>query len=204
MARNADAAAIGDAFQPGSDIDPVAKNVTAVGNDVADIDANAEFQALVRRYLRISSDDAALNFDRTSDRVHDARKLGEDAIACGVGDVAAVPLDRGIAEFAAMSPQLGMRAFLVGTHQPAVSSHVGRENGREVASNSRLFQISAPRTRNKILPISARPDQKRESPLVCRFYGASGKEIVSIGANVNPTMEPPCHSSASRMTSVDP
>ena len=67
---------IGDAFQPGSDIDPVAKNVTAVGNDVADIDANAEFQALVRRYLRISSDDAALNFDRTSDRVNDARKLG--------------------------------------------------------------------------------------------------------------------------------
>ena len=141
-------------------------NVTAVGIDVADVDANAEFQALVRRYLRISSDDAALNFDRTSDRVNDARKLGEDAIACGVGDVAAVPLDRGIAEFAPTSRQLGMRAFFVGTHQPAVSSHVSRENGREVASNSRLFQISAPRTRNKILPISARPDQKRQSPLV--------------------------------------
>jgi hypothetical protein len=65
--------------------------------------------------------------------------------------MAAVPLDRGIAEFAPMSPQLGVRAFLVGTHQPAVSSHVGRENGRKVAFNSRLLQVSAPRTRNKNL-----------------------------------------------------
>jgi len=77
--------------------------------------------------------------------------------------VAAVPLDQGIAAFVPMTPQLRVRAFLVGTHQPAVSSHVGRQNGREVASNSRLFQISAPRTGNKILPISACPDQKRVS-----------------------------------------
>jgi hypothetical protein len=39
---------------------------------------------------------------------------------------------------------------------------------------------------------------------MCRFYGANGEEIVSIGANVNPAMEPPCHSSANRMTLVDP
>jgi hypothetical protein len=34
-------------------------------------------------------------------------------------------------------------------HQPAVASYFGRENGREVASNSRLFQIAAPRARDK-------------------------------------------------------
>ena len=39
---------------------------------------------------------------------------------------------------------------------------------------------------------------------LCRFYGASGEEITSIGADVNRTTEPPCHSSASRMTLVDP
>jgi hypothetical protein len=39
-----------------------------------------------------------------------------------------------------MRPQLDVRAFLIGTHQPAVSSHVGRENRRKVAFNARLFQ----------------------------------------------------------------
>ena len=93
LARNADSAAIGNTFEPGSDINPVPKNVRASANDVAKIDANAKFHALVRRYLRISSEDAALNFDRTSNRVHDAAKFGENAVACGVSDVAAVPLD---------------------------------------------------------------------------------------------------------------
>ena len=96
------AAAIGDAFEPGSDVDPVAKNVIPVGNDVADIDAHAEFYALVGRCLGISSDHAGLNFDGPSDCAHHTPTLSEDAVAGGVGDMAAVPLDRGIAQLAYM------------------------------------------------------------------------------------------------------
>ncbi len=62
---------------------------------LAEIDADPEFYALVRRYFRISSHHAALNFDSTSDRVHDDPKLGEDVVTRGIGDVAAVPLDQG-------------------------------------------------------------------------------------------------------------
>jgi hypothetical protein len=40
--------------------------------------------------------------------------------------------------------------------------------------------------------------------LLCRSYGASGEEIISIGADVNRATEAPCHSSASRMTLADP
>ena len=40
-------------------------------------------------------------------------------------------LDLGIEQRAPMSLQPGKRALLVGAHEPAVASDVGRENGRE-------------------------------------------------------------------------
>ena len=66
LARNADAAAIGDAFEPGRDIDPVAENVGAVCDDFAEIDADAEFYAPVRWHLRISLEHTSLNRDARS------------------------------------------------------------------------------------------------------------------------------------------
>src|SRR5262245_66457311 len=53
LARNADAATIGDALQPSRDIDPIAEDIGPFGDDVAKIDADAEFNALVQRYFRI-------------------------------------------------------------------------------------------------------------------------------------------------------
>ena len=43
--RDADAARLGDAFQPRGDVDAVAEDVVALDDDVADIDADAEFDA---------------------------------------------------------------------------------------------------------------------------------------------------------------
>jgi hypothetical protein len=125
------------------------------------MDANAEIYPLVRWHVRILFEHAALNFDGTSDGVHDAAKFREDAVAGCICDVAVVPLYRRIQDFVPMRLQLGERAFLVGTHQPAITRHIGRENGREVAFNSRLFQISLPRLPyEKILGISPHPDQR--------------------------------------------
>jgi hypothetical protein len=115
-------------------------NVGTFRDDVAEIDTNAKFNALVLRYLRIALEHAALNLDRTGDGVHDAAKFSENTVACGVGDVPAVHGDRGIHEFAPVGPQSGERTDLIGAHQPAVSSHIGRQNGREVPLDSRLFQ----------------------------------------------------------------
>ena len=113
------------------------------------IDANAEFQTLVRRYLRISSDDVALNFDRTSDCVHDARKLGEDAIACRVGDVPAVPLDASQAilptrysyahpRFAGYSQAACLRSPDLLTRTS--TNMVNAQNGNPAAHKRRLFK----------------------------------------------------------------
>jgi hypothetical protein len=45
---------------------------------------------------------------------------------------------------------------------------------------------------------------KSPSPELCRFYGARGEEIISIGADVTERRSPPCHGSESRMTLADP
>src|SRR5271170_6969098 len=143
LARNADAAAIGDAFEPGRDIDPVAENVGAVRDDFAEIDANAEFYAPIRWHLRISLEHTSLNRDGAADRVDDATEFRNDAVAGGVGDTAAMRFHRRIPEAAPMILQLGERAFLVGAHQAAVSSHVRGKNGRKMTFNSRSFQHRA-------------------------------------------------------------
>src|ERR1700758_4859484 len=59
LARNADAAAIGDVFEPSRDIHSVAEDVGAFRDDVAEIDTNAKFNALVLLYLRIALEHAA-------------------------------------------------------------------------------------------------------------------------------------------------
>jgi hypothetical protein len=150
LARNADAAAIGKAFEPSRDIDSVAEDVGALRDDVAEIYADTEFDALVRRYLRIAFEHAALNLDGTRDGVHDAAKFSEDTVPSGVGDVAAMHLDRGVQELAPVGPQPGERTDLVGAHQPTVSSDIGGKNGRKVSFNSRLFQAELHAPKEKL------------------------------------------------------
>ena len=47
--READAAGLRDAFQTRSDVDAVAEDVVTVGEDVTDIDADAELQPPIER-----------------------------------------------------------------------------------------------------------------------------------------------------------
>jgi hypothetical protein len=47
--READAAGLGNAFQPRGDVDAVAENVVAVGEHVADIDTDAELEPPIGR-----------------------------------------------------------------------------------------------------------------------------------------------------------
>ena len=60
---------------------PVAEDVSPLRDDVAEIDANAEFNAPVRRCFRIALEHAALDLDGTGDGVHDAAEFSEDAIS---------------------------------------------------------------------------------------------------------------------------
>src|SRR6516162_2448162 len=80
MARNADAAAGGDALEPGGDVDTVAEYVAIIFDHVADVDAHPQFDALVGADLCITHSHAALNLDGAFYRIDHARELDEHAV----------------------------------------------------------------------------------------------------------------------------
>jgi hypothetical protein len=47
--RNADAARLGNALKPRRNVDAIAKNITVIDDDVADMDADAKFYQLILR-----------------------------------------------------------------------------------------------------------------------------------------------------------
>jgi hypothetical protein len=52
--RTANAARLGQAFEAGGDVDAVAKDVAVFDDDVADVNADAELDAVVRRQRGIA------------------------------------------------------------------------------------------------------------------------------------------------------
>ena len=97
-----DAAWIGERLQPGRHVDAVAVDVVVVADDVADIDADAKFDAPVRRHIGVALDHAALNVDGAAHGVDDADEFHQHAVAGRLDDTAAVLGDLGVDQFLAM------------------------------------------------------------------------------------------------------
>jgi hypothetical protein len=95
-----------DPLKPGGDIDAVAHQIAVrLLDDVAEMDADTKFDALLLRQARIAPNHALLDFDGAAHGVDDAPELDERAIA-GQLDGAAVPLgDCRVHEVAAQSPE---------------------------------------------------------------------------------------------------
>ena len=74
--RDTYATRLGNGFETGCYIDPVAKYVPVILDNVADVDTDPELNSIVRRDVRIAFRHAALNIDRTAHRVHNAIELG--------------------------------------------------------------------------------------------------------------------------------
>src|SRR5713226_5030447 len=99
-ARDADATRVGQTLEARSDIYAVAVDLLAVDDHVARIDADAEFHPPLGGKTRVLSLERGLNVDRALDRIHDAGKLGQYAIAGGIDEASAMLLDQRIDEFA--------------------------------------------------------------------------------------------------------
>ncbi len=74
-----------------------------------------------------------MNLDRAADRVDDARKFHQHAVAGGLHDAPVVLGDAGIDQFATVGLQRRDGAHLVGSHKAAVADHIRRQNGRKPA-----------------------------------------------------------------------
>jgi hypothetical protein len=87
---DADPAGLGQRFEARCDIDPVAKNVVAIGDHVAEIDTNAKPDALLVRHIGLTVEHAALHLGGTAHCVDDDRKFRQQPVSGGFNDAAAM------------------------------------------------------------------------------------------------------------------
>ena len=126
-------AGIGQGLDPRGDIDAVAIEVVALDDHVAEIDADAQLDAVVRRDTRVLLRHCLLHRDRAAHRVDDAGKFHQHAVAGGVDDAALMLGDFRIEEFAAQRLEALEGTLLVRSHQPRVARHIGGEDRRQPA-----------------------------------------------------------------------
>ena len=124
-----DRAGLGDAFQPRSDVDPVAHQIAvALLDHIAHMDADAELDAPVLRHAGVALDEAVLNLDRAADRVDDAPELDDRAVTGALDDAAVMGGDGGIDQIAAETAKAREGSVLVGAGKPAVPDDVGYQD----------------------------------------------------------------------------
>ena len=109
----ADPARFCNAFKTGSNVDAVAKDIVVIDDDVADVDADAEFDPLILRHRSVLLGHAALDFNGAAYCIDGAGKLDQHAVAGRLDDAASMGGYRGINEGLSDSLQPGQSAFLV-------------------------------------------------------------------------------------------
>ena len=100
----ADRVGFGDPLEPSGDIDPVAHEVAVrLLDHVAEMDADAEFDAAVFRHARIAFDHAVLHLDCAAHGVDHAAELDDAAVAGALDDAAVMGGNGGVDESAGLS-----------------------------------------------------------------------------------------------------
>src|SRR5260370_2399560 len=130
--RYADATGFGQSLQPGRNIHAVAVNIVVLrDNDVAQIDAYAEYDALIDRHVGIALGHPKLHRHCAGDCLDDARKFDQDSVPGRLDDTAPVFGDLRINQFTAMRSEPSEGVGFVLAHESAVSDDIGGKNGRE-------------------------------------------------------------------------
>jgi hypothetical protein len=93
-------------------------DVVAVDHHVAEIDTDAELDALFRRQGGIALCDRLLSFHGSTHRFYDAGELRQHSVAHQLDDAAIVLGELGVDEVRAQGLEGGERTFLVGPDQP--------------------------------------------------------------------------------------
>jgi hypothetical protein len=119
---------IGQGLDPRGDIDPVAIEVVALDDHIAEIDADAQFDAALCAGIRAPLLHRLLHLDCAAHRIDDARKFHQHAVAGGLDDAAVVRGDLRIDELGAQRFEAFERPLLVRPHQPRIACDIGGED----------------------------------------------------------------------------
>ena len=121
--RDADGAGLGERLEPGGDVDAIAEDVVAVDDDVAEIDADPQLETALRRDRIVDRPRRPLHLDGAVQRIDDARKIRQQAVACRADDPPAMCCDQRVDGAAELAERL-MRPCLILAHQPAETDHI--------------------------------------------------------------------------------
>ena len=111
-------------FETSSDIHAISVDIEFVDDDVPDIDADTEDDALVLGKVGIPGHHAVLNGNRAHDSVGDAWKLDEYAVPGGLDDTTMVTSNRWVGQLSADRFNGSQGADLVRAHEAAVAHHI--------------------------------------------------------------------------------
>ena len=131
--RNGDAAGLRHRLKSGRHVHPIAEDVVLLDDDVAKINADAELDPPIGWHVAVASRHSALDLDRGVHGLDHAGELDQHAVAGGFYDAPAVLGDGGIDDLEAVGAQSRQGAGLIDLHEPAVSHHIGRQNGGELS-----------------------------------------------------------------------
>src|SRR6516165_10891562 len=122
----------GSAMLSSRDVHPIPKNVMRLDNDVTDIDAHTESNALFH-ITDCKVVDAGLELHSGSNRLDRARKLRQEPVPSVLDNAAAVFGNCRGDSLRQERCQFGMRSLFVIVHEPRVASHVGSHYRRQSA-----------------------------------------------------------------------
>jgi hypothetical protein len=126
---------VGEAFEARRNVYAIAIDVLAVYNDVAEVDADAELNSLVRRNIRIPILHRALDQHRELDGFDHAWELDQDAIASCLDNAALMLSDLGVYQPSSMRLERRQGLGFVSTHKSAIADHICRDDGGEFAGH---------------------------------------------------------------------
>jgi hypothetical protein len=135
-ARDVDRAPLGDVLEPRRHVHAVAVDVAVLDHDVAEIDADAEFDALPLGDVGVARRHAVLHVDRTAHRFDRTCELGEDAVARRLDEAALMLSDLRLNQLAAVRgepPERALQAKGV-KRQASQSLASARQPSRSLAS----------------------------------------------------------------------
>ena len=125
LLRKANRPGLGNAFQPGGDVDAVAHHVAVCLLDhIAQMDTDTELDTALGRQSGIALDEAVLNLNGAAHSVDHAAKLDKITVSGAFDDAAMMHGDCGVDQIAAKRAQSRQGSIFVRAREPTIADHV--------------------------------------------------------------------------------
>ena len=132
--RQADRSGLRDSLETRGDIDAVAHQVSiALFDHVAEMNADPELNAALRRQAGVALQESMLQLDRAAYCVDHAAKFDDEAVARALDHSSSMDGDRRLDQVAPQRAQTRQDPILVGARQPRVADDIRHENRRQFA-----------------------------------------------------------------------